>query len=912
MRSLSRLAAPIGVLSLIACSGDRPPEPAALPPPRTELSGCAAVLAGPVCEVTPAERAVRLWIDGGAGAATVRVAGAEVAVQRQEVHGGLRLSFEVPEPAAREAGAIAVEIARREGTARLQIPVRPADLDPRLARTQALRREGKLDEAERALPPPAEVAEEQRGRFLGLRARLALSRGRAEDAAAGLIEAMRVDRAGGRSSDAASAGFAAAFTLLTRLRRLGDARAALAEAQGAAAGWPDGSAHAAYYRGLIEMWTGDAGRALAAFGEAERVAERLGIAALRLDAMEIRAALLGEHGRYDEALSLLAIVARDLPGLATSCRRANLAMNTAWTELLSWQARPGRRPEDATRDRILTALRTYENECAQPEEAQNAHVDLAMWALAAGDLDLAEKHAALARGAAVTPRAEVALWLEDVEARIALARGAAARAVAAYETLRARARAAAIPHVAWRAEVGRGQALEALGKDAGAEAAYRAAEALLSEESLVVPLMEGRAAFLGDRARSARRLADLLVRRGRAGEALAVLRDARSRAVAAAQRPARLDAMPPADRARYEAALSRYLAARAELDRLAAGDWKLSKEKLAAAASERERTAREARDALAEALGALGGRADGGAARAPAEGELLVFLDDRDATVRVLAAAGSKTRALDLERPPAASGAELGARLWDALSAELAETTRVTLSVDGSAAALDLHAAPWRGAPLAWQRPVAFTASALAGGARPARAGPRSALVVADPGEDLPGARDEARAVAAALSPAWSVARLEGDEADQRGVSSGLAGVELLHFAGHGRFDAASTWESRLVLAGSSYLSIGDIVTLPGAPRFVVLSGCETGKAAAVRHAVDMSLAAAFLAAGSEAVIAVARPVRDDLASALSAALYAPAGEPGWDPVAALPAALAKVAAASPEADWSAYRAWVR
>src|SRR5690242_8624219 len=89
VRFLSRFA-PVLALWLVACNRERPPQPAP-PAPRMELSGCAAVLENQVCEVSPSERAVRLWIEGGADRATVRIAGAEVPAERAAVQGGLRL-----------------------------------------------------------------------------------------------------------------------------------------------------------------------------------------------------------------------------------------------------------------------------------------------------------------------------------------------------------------------------------------------------------------------------------------------------------------------------------------------------------------------------------------------------------------------------------------------------------------------------------------------------------------------------------------------------------------------------------------------------------------------------------------------------------------------------------------------------
>jgi len=924
-------------LGLGACRRKAPsPEPATRPPARFELSGCAAVLAGRTCEVTPQVRGVRVWIAGATEPLHVRAVGEELAFERRDVQAGALLSFTLPDAAARAPVQVIVTAGAGERAVEARIEVRPAELDPRVAEAQGLRKSGKLAEAERALPDAASLPEAQRGRALGVAARLALAAGRVEIAASELSRAAEMNRASGRLSDAALDTFAQSFALMTALRRLPEARAALEKAAGLVKGWDDGRAHLAYYGALLASATGDVGAALSGFAEAEQAAERLGMASLRADSREMRATLLGEHGRYAEAAALFAAARRESPADAPACRRAELLVNAGWTELLAAEARD-EAPASPTREQLAAAKRLYESDCPRPAEMQNVHVNLALDAVARGSWDEAAGHAAAARSAKIeAARPEIALWLLDVEARIALGRGDAARGLVAYGALLDRAREGDLAHAEWRALVGRGLALETLRRDDAAIEAYRAAEALLGQASLRVPLQEGRAAFLGDRARSARRLADLWLRKKRPAEALEVLRTSRARAVAAAQRPARIEALPAAARTRYEAALSRYLAHRDARDRLAAGEWQLAADRLSAAVEARRAEEREAAAALAEALAALSEQTQTPSFAGPEAGELFVLIDDRGAIVRAIAASASAVRSVEVTGAvPGEAKLAGGARLWEALSEELEGATRVTLSVDGAAAALDWHAAVWRGEPLVARRPVAYSAGLgtaaprpreaangprmgadgareATGGAREATGGPRTALVVADPGSDLSGALAEADAVSTLLREVYSVERLSGDGATRAAVTGALARAEWLHFAGHGRFDEASAWNSRLSLSGSDKLTMGDIVLLPRAPRGVVLSGCETGRAREVSHALDVSLAAGFLAAGAASVVATARTVDDELARRLSGALYTGMKDPEWSAPRGLARAQGELWRERPEADWAAYRVWVR
>jgi CHAT domain-containing protein len=57
-------------------------------------------------------------------------------------------------------------------------------------------------------------------------------------------------------------------------------------------------------------------------------------------------------------------------------------------------------------------------------------------------------------------------------------------------------------------------------------------------------------------------------------------------------------------------------------------------------------------------------------------------------------------------------------------------------------------------------------------------------------------------------------------------------------------------------------------------PRFVVLSGCETGLSSAALEQPGIGLAQAFIVSGAAAVIASVRPVADTTAARLTADFY--------------------------------------
>jgi CHAT domain-containing protein len=106
----------------------------------------------------------------------------------------------------------------------------------------------------------------------------------------------------------------------------------------------------------------------------------------------------------------------------------------------------------------------------------------------------------------------------------------------------------------------------------------------------------------------------------------------------------------------------------------------------------------------------------------------------------------------------------------------------------------------------------------------------------------------------------------------------------------------------------ASQISIKDLLFLTSAPRFVTLSACAAGHALG-DDTEGIGLAHAFLAAGSQSVIAPSRDVRDTLAARLAEHLYSE--DFAVDPAAALRRAQLALRRLSPGEDWAAFRAWV-
>ena len=111
-------------------------------------------------------------------------------------------------------------------------------------------------------------------------------------------------------------------------------------------------------------------------------------------------------------------------------------------------------------------------------------------------------------------------------------------------------------------------------------------------------------------------------------------------------------------------------------------------------------------------------------------------------------------------------------------------------------------------------------------------------------------------------------------EASAEAVRDRLATADLLHYAGHGTYSGFGGWESSLLLAEETRLTLGDLLALKRVPTWVVLSGCDTGRSSAETPVEGLGLAHAFLLAGSQAVVASTGPAADRTVPAFFAELY--------------------------------------
>jgi tetratricopeptide (TPR) repeat protein len=895
---------------LFACAGlwgaCTPPQPLPL---QVEYAGCAEVfLPGPVCALGEKKRQMRFWAAG---------TGIEVWVdgQRQEsasvaVAEGQQLTVKVP------SGASEIEVRsdtpRGEAAWSLKLAAAPR-WPSLLTNAYQLQNDGKPADAlfllKNGIP---RLPLEKRWLALRLRAQIAKDQVAYEQAVAFFEEAISAEHAAGALLAEANDATVLVWIHI-QARQFDAARKVLSGLQ-----LPAGSpAEAVYYRslytGMLAENYGDARSALAGLEQAVEQKKRVSLDIDGWAAEQVLARQLQVLGRSREAAALFARLHHAPPEGLDPCHWAEMLSNHAWSLLLAGEAGEA---GDSVYDPIsllAEAKQSYERESCPPleEKLLNLHLNLTLAHLQ--DERPAEARASLSEARALehfaTPLHR--LWSLELEARLDLSEGHPKTALALYERLEELAASVLSPDGRWRAAYGRARCYRAMGHSADALATFRKAEVLLDQQSLQIPIQKGRETFAAQHEGATKLFLELLLTGHHDAEAFDVARRARSRVLRQLARGNRLAHLPAADRERWYSEISEYQKQRHALDANIADDWKLPADQLSRLRAARAAQYRDTEHALDRAFTVLG-EADESEDLPPLRsGEVVLDYHPLPRGWVGFAANGRTVVVHRFELPESvlARPAALAERLLAPFHAQIEQAQRVRVLPYGILRTVDFHALPFGADILLAAHPVVYGLDVATQAESLPRPG-RRALVVANPRSDLPAADVEAGEVMAALhrqEPAWSTTTLQGTEATAEALRRGLPRVDLLHYAGHGIFSGFGGWESVLPLADGSQLALGDVLALDGVPPWVVLSGCETARSGNEAPAEGLSLAHAFLLAGSRSVIAATRPVGDLAAKGLFTELYRRWGS---SPDLAVQLQQAQLAwrQRDPDADWPSFR----
>jgi tetratricopeptide (TPR) repeat protein len=169
-----------------------------------------------------------------------------------------------------------------------------------------------------------------------------------------------------------------------------------------------------------------------------------------------------------------------------------------------------------------------------------------------------------------------------------------------------------------------------------------------------------------------------------------------------------------------------------------------------------------------------------------------------------------------------------------------------------------LQCLPWAVLPSCAGRPLTVSPSATLWYAAASRPVPAAGHVLAAAGPTLPGAVDEALAVAAI----YGVSPLLHPAATVTAVHAGLSGAAIAHLATHGHLAAHNPLFSNLQLSDGPLLAY-DLERLDRPPHTVVLAACDSARSVTKAGDELLGLGATLLSQGTTQLVASVLPVLD-------------------------------------------------
>lgn len=699
-------------------------------------------------------------------------------------------------------------------------------------------------------------------------------------------------REAGYSNLAANEHLALAHTLIYSDRRIRDAAAEVESAALLGRDDPLVALRVRYYRGVLEFERSDFRRALFHFSEASRWARRSANGRMANMVAQMRAQSLQALGRFDEAETvLLGVLSRTSTN--AHCARAEVLNNIGWLRINAASCGSCSRTTSAdVYEPTREAITIYGSSCKRPLKQLNSTTNLAWWASIQGNHEEAADLLERAKQIATSRDARIrAVWL-NIEGRRHTHEARFARALESFNELVSLAVRSVVPGARWYGEVGRARVFERQGRYELAIEAYARANRATEEDSLLVPIGEGRGTFLNRFNEGVDALVELLLSLGRERRAADVVRLNRARLARYLIGASQSQLHERSEQ--WDRTLSSYRRIVDQIHEREAKTWRMPSRLRDAELARLAEARSEALSLLEEAMfDSFTERRTSQALGHPlSEQELMLVVTRVRRKLLAFGLTPSSVRTVRLDVSVERLSDSIAAQILSSFSSEISNAKRLYVLPCAEAQSVDFHSIDYRGKPLVASIPVVYGADLPRFDAPPAA----EALLIADPTGDLASARLEIREAAKSIN-ARGVRTIElaGNVASVARVRSELerGRYSIAHFAGHSAFEGLDGWASYLQLS-DGHLSIADVLSLSTVPPNIVLSSCEGGGTDGINGGIGYGAATAFLLAGAQHVVATTRPVSNEVATVISGHIHKHQPEDWANALATIQAELAR------------------
>lgn len=870
-------------LCILSCSSSKILTTDRSLPLSVEYSGCNAIIAGPVCVLEKKRSILKVWFRTRLGAKFKFKGRYRKLAEPVFTGGGKRFEIEIDE------GADSLELHVKKGSSESQwkLSFSWQTLPDWFYQVDRLRLAGKFSDARKILKEAETQKRQYQGLVYTVLARLSYYEGKIKEAESWYTKAIQQHSESKYLSHQCRDASALAFLYVRQGRRFDEAKQLMLSNR-PPKGFADSIVDHASVNANIAEEMGDFRMAGRQYSRAIGSAKRLGLACQsQLEFNQASSWMMS--GRRAEATKSFEKMLQDLDTPAgrrargnesLACRRARLLWSIVWSKTLSYEAREN--VKVAPLAQIKEGLELLkENRCSG---ADSIRFDLQYFhhviLLHFGDMGSVESNLASLRK---SPKRTISneMRMRELEARTSFAAGNAKSAELLYRKLIDISRSTNDPIAEWRSTVGVAQALAATKYFDAAIETYEQANQLSRKSTLQIAIGDGRAAFLAQRAGAFLQHIELLVQLGRNAEALAVARRYRIQELGSIHRSDRLANLPPEQQVRWNKLMSQYHLERDRLTQEVTQEWKLSEGQLIQSRQAHLQDRLKLRHILDQAYLLIPSDESSGILATPGKAELFLLYVPTPTKWIGFAADGESIEVKELEPIQLHADSlhaknQIAEKLLNPFAEKINQNKIISILSTSQLQSIDFHALPWSGDVLAARKQVRYRLD-LANKQSSIRdkKTKRKALLVIDPESNLPKARQEIAEIETAIKSSgdWEVITLMGDHATRSIVWQELQRADWFHFAGHAEYGDQRGWNSALRLAQGTRLEIADLLSIEHAPETVVLLGCETGLGHA-ESGSNIGLAQAFIATGSQTVIASTRIVSDSASTRFSSLFY--------------------------------------
>ncbi|WP_185964548.1 CHAT domain-containing protein [Aliikangiella marina] len=668
-----------------------------------------------------------------------------------------------------------------------------------------------------------------------------------------------------------------------------------------------------YYKGTLYAYLGDHRKAESYINEAIKIASDFELQSYLGDARFIFSKILIESGRIEKAVEIRKSL---LSNNLEQCKKALYLDGLGWAKLQqadSFQNSNKAHLKESI-NTLKQAISITEADCKTRDSLKvNILINLAMAYVHDQDFERAQATVERINQLKSKLSYQQKLDLQEIQGQLHLNSDKLHQALNSFNALLKYSEALKYSKSTIKSLVGLAQTYERLGESNAAIKHYEHASELVFNHSLTVPISSSQPNFISNLSNFSHKYVEFLYRNNRIEDALRVSRKFRANWMQDLFRFSQINSQNLNNNATWIATLKRIRQIRNDIVEHQSIIWTLPKDRIHLSDTALLEKKKELAKLFDLAVSIVNQTAikDGVNLLAPRKNELYLFFYPTINGWLGFAQSDNEisTHLVTNQQATNLSTQELAQQWIDSFATKISQVEDLKIYPFGALKNVDFQSLNYKKDLLINHKNVHYGVDLVRpSNMQPERGDSINSLIVANSLGDLKETENEATTITRFTKQVnWQSHLLKTQETQFTLVKNQLERSQHFHYAGHIFKDKNQSTQYILPLADNAYLDINDIIILKQAPRWVVLSACNSAKSSFSAIAESVGLAQAFIISGSEKVIASSRPVLDEQANVLMTKFYKKWISSG-DFSASFRKTQIELIKEDPEADWLAFR----